>query len=120
MKKIIILVAGVGVLYAVYKVYQQLNIDSNLSNLIVNGAVILDVRTQNEFENGHIKGAINVSLGEIRERYLELDTAKTYITYCSHGLRSIRVKKLLRERGFQHVYNGGPKEDLQAILKTIK
>ncbi|MEM8937964.1 MAG: rhodanese-like domain-containing protein [Bacteroidota bacterium] len=120
MKKLIIILIVLGVVYAVYKIYQQKNIDSNLRELIAQGAIILDVRTKGEFENGHIQNAVNISLGEIRERFIELDTSKTYITYCSHGLRSIKVKNLLKEKGFRSVYNGGSQEDLEAILKEIK
>ncbi len=120
MKKVLIILIVLGVLYVVYKVYQQRNIDPNLKELIAKGAVILDVRTEGEYEGGHIKNAINISLGEIRERYVELDTSKTYITYCSHGLRSIKVKDLLKERGFRRVYNAGSQEDLEEIIQEIK
>ncbi|MEM6812998.1 MAG: rhodanese-like domain-containing protein [Bacteroidota bacterium] len=117
MKKVWVILIIIGVIYTVYKIYQQKNIDPNLKELIAKGAVILDVRTQSEYEGGHIKNALNISLGEIRERYVELDTSKTYITYCSHGLRSIKVKNLLRERGFRRVYNAGSQSDLKEILK---
>ena len=81
-----------------------------------NGAVILDVRTEREYKTGHIQGSKNISLGTIRERYTELDTAKTYITICSLGLRSVKAEQLLKERGFKHVYNGGAWIDLQHNL----
>ncbi len=120
MKKILIILIVVGVIYTAYKIYQQKNIDPDLKELITKGAIILDVRTKGEYESGHIKNAINISLGEIRERYVELDTSKTYITYCSHGLRSIKVKNLLKERGFKRVYNAGSQDDLEDTLREAK
>ncbi len=120
MRKILIIITVIGVIYAAYKVYQQKNIDPNIKRLVDKGATILDVRTANEYQDGHIEGAINISLGEIRERYKELDTSKTYITCCSHGLRSIKVRSLLKERGFKKVYNGGPWQDLEKIISKEK
>lgn len=66
---------------------------------------------------GHIKGAVNISLGTIRERYTELDPDKTYITVCSHGLRSVKAEHILKEKGFKHVHNGGAWNDLQALIE---
>jgi len=86
---------------------------------VKNGAVILDVRTEGEFRTGHIRGAKNISLGTIRQRYIELDPAKTYITVCSHGLRSVKAEQILKEKGFRHVYNGGAWIDLQHDLKEL-
>ena len=65
--------------------------------MIKNGAIILDVRTEKEFDRGNIDGSINISSKLIKERYNELDTSKTYITYCSHGLRSVDVEKIKRK-----------------------
>jgi rhodanese-related sulfurtransferase len=93
-----------------------LTIDKGLKELINKGAVILDVRTEREYKTGHIDGSINISLGSIRERYIELDTSKTYITCCSHGLRSVKVETILKEKGFKKVYNGGAWVDLQKIV----
>jgi len=103
-------------LYLAYRTFRIATTDKGLEHLIANGAVILDVRTESEFATGHIKGSINISLGTIRERYVELDKKKTYITCCSHGLRSVKVESLLKERGFKHVYNGGAWSDLEPMV----
>lgn len=102
--------------YGAYKIYRLQTLDNGLSELIKKGAVILDVRTEKEYETGHIEGSVNISLGTIRERYAELDPEKTYITVCSHGLRSVKAENILKERGFKHIYNGSAWSDLQ---KTI-
>ena len=59
----------------------------------------------------------NISLGTIKERYIELDTSNTFITYCSHGIRSVEVKNILKEKGFKRVYNGGAMSDLQDVIE---
>lgn len=115
--KSILIICGIAIaIYVVYKIYRLQTLDNGLPELIKKGAVILDVRTEKEYETGHIEGSVNISLGTIRERYVELDPEKTYITVCSHGLRSVKAESILKERGFRHIYNGGVWSDLQ---KTI-
>lgn len=118
MKAIIIIASTLLLIYAGYRTYRYATMTKGLDQLIERGAVILDVRTPQEYATGHIEGSVNISLGTIRERYTELDTAKTYITVCSHGLRSVKVQQLLEERGFKHVYNGGAWADLEQVIKA--
>ena len=113
MKNILIFCGIIFVIYVTYRVYKYQTLDDNLDKLIKNGAIILDVRTEKEYDTGHIAGSQNISLGTIRERYIELDPNKTYITVCSHGLRSVKVESILKEKGFKNVYNGGAWSDLQ-------
>jgi phage shock protein E len=118
--KTILITAGVLVLlYLSYRTYRFAALDKGLDKKITNGAIILDVRTEKEFKMGHIEGSVNVSLGTIRERYIELDPKKTYITCCSHGLRSVKAETILKEKGFKNVYNGGAWSDLEEIVKQI-
>lgn len=116
MKSILLILGAVFILYIVYRVYRMQTLDNGLPELIRKGAVILDVRTEKEYQTGHIEGSINISLGTIRERYGELDPEKTYITVCSHGLRSVKVETILKEKGFRRVHNGGAWSDLQTTL----
>jgi len=85
------------------------------SNVAKNGAIILDMRTENEYKMGHIDGSINISLGTIRERFTELVTNKTYITCCSHGLKSVKVDAILKGKGFKNVFNGGAWSDFEKL-----
>ncbi len=121
MKKILLITVGIlGTLVLLFfilnRIYRLVTIDENLDEKITNGAIILDVRTEKERNTGYIEGSKHISLGTIRERYVELDTALTYITYCSHGIRSVEVKNILKEKGFRKVYNGGALSDLQNII----
>ena len=116
MKNVLIVCGIAFILYVVYRVYRFQTLDNGLPELIKKGAVILDVRTEKEYETGHIEGSVNISLGTIRERYVELDPKKTYITVCSHGLRSVKAENILKERGFKHIYNGGAWSDLEQTI----
>lgn len=120
MKALIVTAVALLAVYIAYRTYRFAMLDKGLDEKIAKGAIILDVRTPEEYKTGHIEGSINISLGTIRERYAELDTSKTYITTCSHGLRSVKVESLLKERGFKHVYNGGAWVDLEKVVVKVR
>jgi NADPH-dependent 2,4-dienoyl-CoA reductase/sulfur reductase-like enzyme/peroxiredoxin family protein/rhodanese-related sulfurtransferase/TusA-related sulfurtransferase len=63
--------------------------------------VLLDVRTGNEFETGHIPKAVNLPLPTLRGRLAELDKSKTYYIYCKVGLRSYLAHRILIQNGFK-------------------
>lgn len=112
MKNLLIFCGIILAVYIVYRIYQFQTMDDGLGKLIKDGAVILDVRTEKEYATGHIEGSKNISLGTIREKYTELNPDAVYITVCSHGLRSVKVEKILKDKGFK-AYNGGAWSDLQ-------
>jgi len=120
MKTIYIIIGVILLAYISYRTYCFATRDNGLAEKIKNEAIILDVRTENEYKTGHIDGSINISLGTIRERYTELDISKTYITCCSHGLRSVKVETILKEKGFKNIYNGGAWIDLEKIVNEQK
>jgi len=70
------------------------------------GAVLLDVRTPEEFSIGHIQSAINIDfqnqsfLSDIKN----LDNTKTYFVYCRSGNRSGKAVSLMKEHGFTNIY----------------
>jgi molybdopterin/thiamine biosynthesis adenylyltransferase/rhodanese-related sulfurtransferase len=65
---------------------------------------VLDVREPHEYEVANI-GARLIPLGELPERIIELDRDETFAVHCKTGGRSARAVKLLKEAGFQNVYN---------------
>ncbi|MCK9182443.1 MAG: FAD-dependent oxidoreductase [Fibrobacteraceae bacterium] len=72
------------------------------------GPLIIDVRTPKEFAKGAYPGAINIPLDSLPDRIEELGGKDRYITlYCASGARSAYAARLLEERGFTHITNGG-------------
>lgn len=116
MKTIYIIAGAILLIYISYRTYRFATLDNGLFEKIENGAIILDVRTENEYKTGHIDGSINIPLGTIGKRCIELDTNKTYITTCSHGLRSIKVETMLKGKGYKNIFNGGAWSDLEKIV----
>lgn len=62
--------------------------------------ILLDVRTNAEFEHGHVEGAINIPVDNLRERLDELDRSKKIIGYCRVGLRGYVADRILTQNGF--------------------
>ena len=74
----------------------------------VDGAVLLDVRTVEEYRQGHIPGAINVpveNIKAIREKVVNEDTP--IYTYCLSGARSRSAAEALKSMGYTNVVNIG-------------
>ena len=70
---------------------------TDYAQMIKNGAVILDVRSKGEFESGHIKGAINIPVDQLRNNLNKLkDKNKAIITCCASGMRSASAKSILK------------------------
>ena len=69
--------------------------------------VIIDVSTPQEYEVLHLEGAINVSLLSrlFKARMDIMNKSKAYVVYCKVGGRSKVAQKLMRQFGFQTVYN---------------
>lgn len=89
----------------------------NLSELVQGGAQIIDVRTKNEFQMGHIKQSINIPLHELPDNLSKLKKDTPIITCCASGMRSATAKGILKAKGFKEVYNGGGWLSLQNKIK---
>lgn len=63
--------------------------------------ILLDVRTEEEFENGHVEGAVNIPVDSLRSRLNELDKDKTIIVYCKVGIRGYIAERILKQNGFK-------------------
>lgn len=84
--------------------FKQINVDK-VRDLVEGGAYIVDVRERMEFENGHIKGAINIPLSELRERANEIPKDKTVYLHCRTGQRSYNAALALQHLGYDNVVN---------------
>jgi NADPH-dependent 2,4-dienoyl-CoA reductase/sulfur reductase-like enzyme/rhodanese-related sulfurtransferase len=70
----------------------------HLANLA--GASVCDVRTREEYERGHIPGAVNIPLDELRERLREVDHGRRIIAYCHVGQRGYFATRILSQAGY--------------------
>ncbi len=89
----------------------------DFSELIKNGAVIIDVRSKGEYQGGHIKGSQNIPLDTLAANIAKLKKDKAIITCCASGMRSASAKGILKSKGFTEVYNGGGWMSLQNKIR---
>ena len=72
------------------------------------GAVLLDVRTVQEYSRGHISGFINIPLDELREHIHEIEKGKPVYLICQSGLRSYIASRILEGYGYEtYNFSGG-------------
>ena len=77
----------------------------NELNKITADDLLLDVRTQKEYEAGKIMDAINIPVDELRERIAEIPTGKTIYIYCLGGLRGYLAQRILMQNGHTNTLN---------------
>lgn len=71
-------------------------------------AVILDVRTEDEFNEGFIANAINIDIHRGQDFVNEIETldkSKNYYVYCRSGMRSAKACEIMNQLGFENAYN---------------
>lgn len=67
--------------------------------------VVLDVRTQSEYDDGHIRNAKLIPHTELEGRLNELNKTDKILVYCRTGVRSSNASQILVDNGFMYVYN---------------
>ncbi|MEY8000507.1 CoA-disulfide reductase [Clostridium sp. Mt-5] len=82
--------------------------------------ILLDVRSEIEFSNGHIEGALNIPLDNLRKRLGELDKNKEIIAYCQIGLRGYIASRILSQHGYKAKNLTGGYKSLSILNFTPK
>jgi phage shock protein E len=87
------------------RLFQKNNV--GVEQALQKGAVIVDVRTKSEYDQGHFAGSKNIPLNEIKlKTEMIRKWNKAVVTVCRSGSRSAMAKGILQEAGIE-VYNGG-------------
>jgi phage shock protein E len=87
--------------------------------LIAEGAVVVDVRTAEEFEGGNLPTATNLPIDQFPQAIAQIDTlvsgdkSKPVVVYCATGGRAAKAKQALDAAGYTNVVNGGGYDDLE-------
>ncbi|RBP89423.1 rhodanese-related sulfurtransferase [Cytobacillus firmus] len=101
----ILIILGAIITYSVITWFYQRRIVKTLSeDQFREGyrkAQLIDVREPNEFENGHILGARNIPLSQMKMRMKELRPDKPVYLYCQSGMRSARAAQFLHRKGYK-------------------
>lgn len=76
-----------------------------IAKLDYSKTVLVDVRTEEEFQLGNIRPAINIPVDDLRSRLNELPKDKSIVLYCAAGHRGYFAARILMQSGFKDVYN---------------
>ena len=87
--------------------HPQVDVESVLAASTAERPFLLDVRTPDEFSSGHIPGAVNIPVDELRSRLNELPRDGMIATYCQVGQRGYLATRILKHHGFSVANIGG-------------
>lgn len=78
-----------------------------VKNKILQGAILIDVRSKQEYMEGHLQGAINIPDFELKNRAQREIPKKNQliIVYCQYGGRSRNAYMLMKKLGYTNIYN---------------
>jgi phage shock protein E len=98
---------AIGALIGIYLFKKMMAANMDYRALMAKGAIIIDVRTPQEFDGGNIKGSKNIPLGQIAQRAADLKEKNVpIICVCASGMRSGNACSILKKAGVE-CYNGG-------------
>lgn len=90
--------------------------DDEIQEFLDKGAVVIDVRTIAEFEQGHVEGSHNIVLDTIPYRIEKIKAlGDSFIAVCRSGARSGTAANFLTDQGLD-IINGGPWQDVDKFL----
>ena len=91
--------------------------NEELTKLIQEGAMLVDVRSPGEFSTGSAKGAVNIPLDNVGNSLNKFKNKSHIIVFCRSGNRSGQAKSILERNGFTNVTNGGTWDQVAALVK---
>jgi phage shock protein E len=89
----------------------------DLSKLIKEGAMLVDVRSAGEFAEGSVPGAVNIPVETIASNINRFKNKSHIIVFCRSGNRSGMAKTILQQKGITEVTNGGTWKEVLSFVK---
>ena len=91
---------------------------SRIKEALKKGAVVIDVRTPHEYDEGHVKNSVNIPVDRIAANVGRIKQMnKTIIFCCASGARSGTATRIMKANGLKDVINGG---SWMSVLKAQK
>ncbi|MCW2259502.1 MULTISPECIES: MBL fold metallo-hydrolase [Sphingobacterium] len=123
---------GMDNIYGFVTALDKMNMKLEKSNLVTstevqkhldkNDVQIIDVRTENEYGNGHIRGAENISLTTLKNNLHKISKDRPVIVHCQSGVRAAMAYSLLKKSGIQNIkmFSGGINEWTEKKIELVK
>ncbi len=90
--------------------------ETNLSQIINDGAFLVDVRSPSEFASEKVNGSVNIPVDQIQNHLDKFKDKKNIVVFCRSGLRSSQAKSILQRNGITNVTNGGTWQNVESLL----
>ncbi len=90
---------------------------AELQKIINNNSFLVDVRTPEEFAEGHVPGSVNIPLDTIPLQLPLFMRKDNIIVFCRSGMRSAQAKGFLDQQGFNNVFNAGTWMDVKQMIQ---
>lgn len=122
MDSTLLLIAGV-VVVAVFAIKRAFFVSSDVAlKHLRNGALLVDVRTVEEYRSGHLAGAVNIPLDTLRQvlPHRVKDKRQAVLLHCLSGTRSGMARRWLKTMGYENVFNLGSFGRAEQIVKQAK
>ncbi|WP_110111297.1 rhodanese-like domain-containing protein [Bacillus sp. CGMCC 1.16541] len=104
----ILIAVGAIVVYSVIMFFYQRSIMKTLTEEEFRAgyrkAQLVDIREPNEYEGGHILGARNIPVSQMRMRIKEFRKDQPVYLYCQNGIRAGRAAQMLKRQGIKEIY----------------
>lgn len=84
------------------------SVRKKIPGLLENGAIIVDVRSPEEFQAANNPNSINIPVSHVSAQASRLDKTRPIILCCASGARSGVAAGVLKQKGFENVINAGP------------
>ncbi len=94
-------------MYSFFKNLFSTQDEVDFVNILKEGAVLIDVRSKDEYKAGHAKKSINLPLDELNSNFDKIKKGIPIIVVCQSGMRSKMAQSKLKKAGFNEVHNGG-------------
>ena len=103
----LLIIIGAVVIYSVFTYFYQKRIVKTVTEEEFRAgyrkAQLIDIREPNEFDGGHILGARNIPLSQMKTRIKEIHPTMPVYLYCQSGMRSARAAQLLHRKGYKNL-----------------
>ena len=100
--------------------FSQLFGGNRIKAALKKGAVIIDVRTPNEFDQGRVSDSINIPLDRIAVNATRIkEMHRPVIFCCASGARSAQAVQIMKAKGLKEVYNGGSWLKVMKMIREL-
>jgi phage shock protein E len=101
-------------------ILQLLGFDaSTIKEKLAQGAVVIDVRTPHEYDQGKIPGSLNIPIEQIPKNVGYIKRLNKPVVFCGTGSDSATARRILQQSGAKEVYNGGRWDRVLKLVRNL-